>query len=205
MSDPGEVNQTGGKSRVFFALWPDRDVRARLHLETQRLHRLLGGRPTHPDSLHLTLVFVGDVDNGRLPGLANAGARVKCPPFEMAFDRQACWRHNHIAHLGVARPPEALFELVEQLSYNLGTAGITFDVRPYKPHITLIRKADCARFPSRGDEHSNVSASESVGDNPNENPALQPIRWSARDFVLVRSSLRPGGARYEQLGRWPLL
>ena len=137
MSDPGEVNQADGKSRVFFALWPAPDVRIRLQQETQRLHRLLGGRPTHPDSLHLTLVFVGDVDNGRLPGLANAGSRLKCPAFEMVFDREACWRHNHIAHLGVARPPEALLELVEQLSSNLRTAGIAFDVRPYKPHSTV--------------------------------------------------------------------
>lgn len=193
MPDPGEVNQTGGKSRVFFALWPGPDVRARLHRETQRLHRLLGGKLTHPDTLHLTLVFVGDVENSRLRELADAAVRVKCPAFAVVFDREACWRHNHIAHLGVARPPEALFELVEQLSSNLKAAEICFDRRPYKPHITLIRKADCARFSSRGDETSN------------ENPALEPIRWSARDFVLVRSSLRPGGARYEQLGHWPLL
>jgi 2'-5' RNA ligase len=130
---------------------------------------------------------------------------MKCAGFEMAFDRVACWRHNHIAHLGIARPPEALFALVEQLSSNLEAAGISFDVRPYKPHITLIRKAECARFPASGDASARESSNQSAGDNPNENPALEPIRWSARDFVLVRSSLRPGGARYEQLGRWPLL
>lgn len=189
MLDPGEVKQATGKSRVFFALWPDPDVRARLHRETQRLHRLLGGKSTHPDTLHLTLVFIGDVENRRLDDLVRAAARVECPCFELALDREACWRHNHIAHIGITQLPAALFELVEQLSSNLKAVEISFDMRPYKPHITLIRKADCARLPSLS----------------NENPALKPIRWFARDFVLVRSSLRPGGARYEQLGRWPLL
>lgn len=193
MPDRGDVNRPSEKSRVFFALWPGPEARARLHQETRRLHRLLGGKPTHPDTLHLTLVFVGDVEKGRLDDLARAAARVKCPGFEMAFDREACWRHNHIAHVGINQPPDILFELVEQLSSNLKAAEISFDARPYKPHITLIRKADCARLPARTNE------------SPNENPALEPIRWLARDFVLVRSSLRPEGARYEQLGRWPLL
>jgi 2'-5' RNA ligase len=81
--------------------------------------------------------------------------------------------------------PPALLELVGQLELRLTAAGIAFDRRPYVPHITLLRKADC---------------------NPGiENPALAPIRWPARDFVLVRSSLRSGGALYEQMGRWPLL
>ncbi len=193
MSDRGEVNQDAGKSRVFFALWPEADVRGWLHGETLHLQRLLGGKPTHPDTLHLTLVFIGDVENSRLQDLVDAAGRVQCPGFELSFDKEACWRHNHIAHIGIAQPPAGLFKLVDQLASNLKTAGISFDARPYLPHITLVRKADCAQFPV-----------QSHGGNK-ENPAPEPIRWSARDFVLVRSSLRSGGARYEQMGRWPLL
>jgi len=74
----------------------------------------------------------------------------------------------------------------------LKALGIDFDKRPYKPHITLLRKADCRK------------ATDSESGNK-KNPALEPIRWPARDFVLVKSSLRPDGARYEELGRWPLL
>lgn len=189
MPDPGEVTSAGARARVFFALWPAPEAQARLTRETQRLHRLLGGRPTHPDTLHLTLVFVGDVEAPRLGELAAAAAKVSCPAFDLSFDREACWRHNRIAHVGVSRPPQALLDLVGQLSAGLRNAGLAFDARPYVPHITLIREADCARFPKPA----------------NENPALEPIPWSARDFVLVKSSLRPEGARYEQLGRWPLL
>jgi RNA 2',3'-cyclic 3'-phosphodiesterase len=193
MSDPGEVSQAPARSRVFFALWPEADVRAKMHRETRRLHRQLGGKPTHPDTLHLTLVFIGEVEDGRLKDLAEAAAAVKCTGFTMAFDRLDCWRHNRIAHVGIAQPPRGLFDLVRQLSSRLNAISIPFDVRPYKPHVTLLRKADCTRlsYPDHG--------------NLNENPALEPICWSARDFVLVKASLRPEGARYEQLGRWPLL
>jgi 2'-5' RNA ligase len=107
------------------------------------------------------------------------------PKFELLFDHTDCWRHNHVAHLGASQSPPALLQLVGQLEAGLDAAGIPFDRRPYVPHITLLRKADC---------------------NPKiENPAVAPIRWLARDFVLVRSSLRSGGALYEQMGRWPLL
>jgi 2'-5' RNA ligase len=83
-------------------------------------------------------------------------------------------------------------ELVRALESGLGKRGIPFDKRPYKPHITLLRNGDC---------HKTFNP----GEAPNENPALKPVRWLARDYVLVKSSLRPDGARYEELGRWPLL
>ena len=178
---------SAGQSRIFFALWPTPELRLRLHRETRRLQDLLHGRPTHPDSLHLTLLFLGEVDNRILPEVCGAASRVRCAPFDLWLDRQDCWRHNRIAHLGVSTPPASLLDLVVQLGENLKSSGVGFDRRPYRPHVTLIRKADCMAM------------------NGNEKPALEPIPWSARDFVLVKSSRRPDGARYEQLGRWPLL
>lgn len=178
---------TAERSRVFFALWPTPQLRSRLHRETRRLQPLVGGRPTHPDTLHLTLVFVGTVDNRLLAELAEVASRVRCAAFEMTLDQVDCWRHNRILHLGSSQAPAALFDLVARLSSGLDGAGIAFDGRAYRPHVTLVRKADCSRMPG------------------NEKPAPEPIVWSARDFVLVRSSLHPDGARYEQLGRWPLL
>ncbi len=171
--------------RVFFAVWPDAPVRTALDAAAGKLHELRGGRRTRPDTLHLTLVFIGEIDANRLPELLAAAEDVAAPGFDVLFDRADCWRHNQIAHLGASQTPAALLELVNELESRLAASAIPFDRRPYVPHVTLLRKADC---------------------NPKmENPALEPIRWPARDFVLVSSSLRSGGALYEQLGRWPLL
>jgi len=171
---------------VFFALWPEPDVRKRLHALSGSLHGRLGGRRSHPDTLHLTLIFVGEVENALLAPMREAASRVGVPSFEMVFDRLDCWRHNQIAHVGLAETPAPLRALVDGLGAALGKAGIPFDARPFKAHVTLLRKTDCMKFGG-------------------QNPAPQPIRWSARDFVLVRSSLRPEGARYERLAGWPLL
>lgn len=145
--------------------------------------QLAGGRGMRGDSLHLTLVFVGEVDLKRLEELADRAARVCFAPFEFQLDKAMCWHHNRIGHLTCTRPPEPLLALVSQLERGLEGLDIPFDHRPYRPHVTLLRNADCK----------------------NGNPALEPIRWEARDFVLVRSTLRADGARYEELGRWPLL
>ncbi len=170
--------------RLFFALWPPPPVRERLDAVAATLHQLRGGRRTRPETLHLTLVFIGDLAATRLPEVLAVAESVTTPGFDIVFDRSNCWHHNQIAHLGTSHTPAPLTELVQQLETGLDEAGINFDRRPYLPHITLLRKADCK--------------------TPMENPASEPIRWHARDFVLVSSSLRPGGALHEQMGRWPL-
>ena len=142
-----------------------------------------------PDSLHLTLVFIGQVEEVRIADLKAMAGKLQPQSFETVFDRQECWRHNHIGHLGASETPPNLRALVMALETGLKAIGIGFDKRPYKPHITLLRKANCQK----------------AGPTENGNPALAPILWPARDFVLVKSSLRPDGARYEELGRWPLL
>lgn len=140
------------------------------------------------DSLHLTLVFVGEVSFQQLGELAGMASNVRSVPFEFRLERAACWRHNRIGHLAVDAPPKPMLTLVSQLEQGLDRLDIPFDPRPYRPHVTLIRNADCKN-----------------ADCKNGNPALEPISWAARDFVLVRSTLRANGARYEELGRWPLL
>lgn len=178
--------------RVFFALWPDEAVRSELVKAGAALHGRYGGRRMRADSLHLTLVFVGQVEVGRIHDLLAMAENIRVARFEMDFDLAACWRHNHIGCLGASRVPEALLSLVRGLEEGLSALDMAFDRRPYKPHVTLLRNADCR------------TASD-AGTLEKENPAPVPIAWPARDFVLVKSSLRPEGARYEELGRWPLL
>ncbi|MDO9227853.1 MAG: RNA 2',3'-cyclic phosphodiesterase [Pseudomonadota bacterium] len=183
MSD--QQNVSAQRLRLFFALWPDSPVRAELDAAAEKLHTLRGGRRTRADTIHLTLVFIGEIASERLGDVLAAAEGLAVPKFDLLFDHADCWRHNRVAHLGVSRTPPALSELVRQLEARLDAAAIPFDRRPYVPHITLLRKADC-------------SAEKT-------NPALAPIRWLARDLVLVNSSLRSGEALYKQLGRWPLL
>jgi len=54
--------------------------------------------------------------------------------------------------------------------------------RPFTPHVTLVRDAQCAPLA--------------------ESPTA--IEWRVRQLTLMQSQLLPGGARYEILRAWPL-
>lgn len=175
--------QAPAEARVFFALWPDAAVRDALDRLAGALHRLRGGRRTRAETLHLTLVFVGNLLRERLPALQAAAAGIQAPAFTLTLDRTDCCPHNRIAHATASQTPAALLDLVAALEQGLDGLGIPFDHRPYKAHVTLLRKADCRRA----------------------NPPIAPIDWHAREFVLVESALNADGARYAIQGRYPLV
>jgi 2'-5' RNA ligase len=177
--------------RVFFALWPNAEVAARLHAIAQQQHTHLGGRVSRLDTLHATLVFIGNIAPDRLPDLLAASESVDAPAFQLELDQAGCWRHNHIAYLGAKQVPTALQRLQLKLAEGVRSAGFTIETRTYFPHVTLLRKAACGEM--------------AFGDAEKENPALKLVIWSVRDFVLVKSSMGANGSRYEQIGSWPLL
>ncbi len=183
MSAAGDLAASGERARLFFALWPDPATRAALAVATRYAHTLYGGRATRADTLHLTLRFLGDVAPARIAPLCAGAAGIRAMAFTLTLDHIDCWRHNHIACLGVSEVPAPLSGLVAALEALAVAAGLCAETRPFRPHVTLVRRATCGQ----------------------ENPAPQNLLWTARDFVLVRSSLRAEGARYQQIGRWPLL
>lgn len=84
--------------RVFFALWPDSAVREGLAAWQPALKQLCGGREMRPDTLHLTLVFLGDIPCARLEALQLAAAEVSAQGFDVCLDEARYWGHNHILY-----------------------------------------------------------------------------------------------------------
>lgn len=172
-----------GTARLFFALWPEQEVRDALAALAARAQEACGGRAVTADKHHVTLFFLGNVDRSRIAALAAAAAEIGGMPFELDIDRMGYWRHNNIVWAGTARCPPELSALASRLCETLRTLGFEDQDRPYVPHATLLRNARAA---PRG-------------------IAVEPIRWKVRDFVLVESEAAGGGVHYEVIGRWPLV
>ena len=185
MSTPdSSVPATGAapkRVRLFFALWPDDRVRAKLAAYASAAHARTGGRIMRPEGLHITLAFLGDVDAARLAVLRDIAGSVAVHPFDWALDEAGYWKHNRIVWVGATAVPAQLETLVGDLRAALKTAGFVFDAKPFVPHATLIRQ----------------------GTPPRELPALTPIPWHVTRFVLVQSVLGEQGSRYEIAGSWP--
>jgi 2'-5' RNA ligase len=170
------------KHRVFFALWPEDDVARQFDEAGCLAYRVLGGRRMRRETLHLTLAFVGDVSPGRLAELCEIAGAICLPTFDLLFDRGQCLARKRIFWAAAGTIPEALRDLVAGLNERLRSAAFRTEDRPFAAHVTLLRHANCAAAP--GDDLR--------------------IEWPVRDFVLVESELKPEGASYRIVGRWPL-
>ena len=134
-----------------------------------------------PETLHVTLAFLGATSPERQAQAVAAAAEVDAKPFDFALDRAGYWRHNRIVWVGADSPE--LAALAHGLSDGLGRRSFELETRPFTPHVTLLRNADC-RQPL----------------------AIQfAAHWPVREFVLVRSDLTQSGSPYSIVGRWPLI
>ncbi|HZR70533.1 MAG TPA: RNA 2',3'-cyclic phosphodiesterase [Burkholderiales bacterium] len=157
--------------RLFFALWPNAVTRTRLDRWGQSLHDVCGGRRTSAESLHLTLAFLGNVADARVPEVEAAMQRVAPRRFLLTLDTPGYWKKNSIAWAGTTAVPAELEALAADLRTELAAAGIPFDPQPFAVHVTLLRDARA----------------------PAAMPALEAIAWPVDGFALVASA----GGRYE--------
>jgi RNA 2',3'-cyclic 3'-phosphodiesterase len=166
--------------RLFFALWPDEEVRAQLAHWSRELHAVCGGRPTRDENLHLTLAFLGGVEEARAAEVERAASEVPPRVATLVLDRPGYWKHNRIAWAGASVVPLELESFVSELRGALVKSQIPFDAKTFASHVTLLRDAREARAM----------------------PALAPIEWRLAGFALVQSVRLPQGNRYEILKSW---
>lgn len=166
--------------RLFFALWPPPEAAAAMHGWARAVQRGCGGRVTRAETIHLTLAFLGEVEEEHLPDLKSMSARGK--PHVLPIEQSRFWAHNRIVWAGPYETPEILKSLAENLHEELKAKEFRMDSRKFVSHVTLIRKAR----------------------DPGPLPALPAVEWPVKEFVLVRSQLSASGSRYEVLQRFPL-
>jgi 2'-5' RNA ligase len=170
---------------LFFAVFPGEAAAAQLTKTAQQLcirHRL-DARAFRPERFHVSLFGFGGyagLPPALVGGAFDAAATVAAAPFEVTFDRA-------VSFLGRPRPlvlcseddiPE-LIAFQRNLGHAIEKVGLGRAKPQYTPHVTML-----------------------YDERAIEDHAVEPVRWTVRDFVLVQS-LR-GKGQYNILGRWSL-
>jgi 2'-5' RNA ligase len=158
--------------RLFIALWPDPRMRAALAAQRDAWAWPPGAAPVRDDNLHATLHFLGAVAAGRVAALRTALAL----PFErFVLERfePKLWPGG-LAVLEGETPP-ALAALHARLADALRALDLAVETRPYRPHVTLARRAQRARVPT-----------------------TRAMAWPVDGYALVASA----GGRYTVLERY---
>lgn len=167
-------------ARLFLALCPGRAVQTALaaHADAWRWNE--GAVRYAPADWHVTLHFIGAVPCTRVDEL-RAGLDVSFTPFELRFGQPVLWPHGLAVLLPVALPV-ALQQLHDLLGQRLRQLDLRTDERPYRPHLTLARRAGAALPPAQW-------------------PAWG---WQVQGYALMVSTgeAEPGGQRYRMLRQY---
>lgn len=166
--------------RLFFALWPTDAVCRSIRRLCRDAVRQAGGRPVPADNYHITLAFLGSVPDSALEAVREAARRIQPPALSLELNRIAHWPRSRIAWLGPEECPTELNRLVDELWAQLKSLGFEPDLRTYRPHVSLCRKAGRS-------VHRHLP---------------RPVQWETRDFVLVESRTDPAGSVYTILERF---
>jgi 2'-5' RNA ligase len=164
--------------RLFFALVPDEAVRARV----TRLQRTLAvaGRAARPHQFHATLAFLGMQRTELIPEITQIAFGLNFPRCRIVMDRVGSFKRTGVLWLGVSETPEVLAAFQHSLVGALLEAGIGYDRKPWKFHLTLYRKM-------------------------RKRPVIMDpvaIEWRLRGFSLVESIGVKNGVEYHEIGHW---
>jgi 2'-5' RNA ligase len=165
-------------ARLFVALWPDGAVREALREWRDGGAWPKSASPARTEQLHVTLHFLGSFPRVRLPELVS-GIGVRFESFELDFGHPELW-HGGIAVLAPDAVPEPLLALHGALGAALERLGLPLEARPYRPHVTLARRAGPVLAPVQG----------------------PPIRWRVESYALMESKVG-ASAEYCVLQSYP--
>jgi len=182
--------------RLFVAIDLDDVAREAIASEQTRLKRRLGRtdrslRWARPEQMHLTLVFIGSVDEARAAAIIELMSEdIAAKPFTMSFARLGVFpphRAPSVLWLGVSDGARDAIELQRIVAERLDPAEVPRERRPFHPHLTLARW----RASKPSDRRLVLDASRDA----------EVARAEVASVTLYQSHLSPSGSTYTPLAR----
>ena len=183
--------------RAFVAANLDPGLRDRIARVQERLRESRADVAwVRRENLHLTLKFLGEVEEAALGTVGDAIRQVAArhAPFRLVFSGLGAFpqpRTARVVWVGVGEGAGALAELYAEMEARLEPLGFQREARPFTSHLTLGR----VRGPGRREQLA--AAVTSMAPDAVGEMLLDRID-------LMRSELRPEGARYSVLRTFPL-
>lgn len=123
--------------RLFIAIKLNEEIKQELIEAQNRMYESgVSGKFSPEENLHLTLAFIGEYPDPE--AVMDVISTVPFTPFDIALDGFGTFTDTWWA--GVKENP-ALQAVVRRIRRALAEAGIPFDKKPFRPHITLVRRA----------------------------------------------------------------
>jgi 2'-5' RNA ligase len=195
--------------RIFIGIDLDPEVRTRIERFIEGVEGFApDARWARPESLHITLKFIGEQPPERVEAITERLRRVESSAFEIRAGGYGFFptaKAPRVFWIGIHAGPQ-LAELAASIDTATAELCIPRGDRPYSPHLTLARA---------GAGRRSGSPKWRKGDGPNTTFALLEKRlaaigeldfgkMTAREFILYQSQLSPAGSKYTKLQRFAL-
>lgn len=161
-----------------------------------RVSRLCGGlanaRWVDAENFHLSLRFIGEVDESRFDDIDLALSGVRAPSFHLKLSGVDSFGNTsgvRALWVGVEREP-ALFHLRDKVESALVRAGVPPETKKFKPHVTLSR--------------SRQRIDQRLGEFIQRHSLFQAGPFPVPEFTLFSSFLSQGGPIYTPERVYPL-
>ncbi|MGW8248372.1 MAG: RNA 2',3'-cyclic phosphodiesterase [Acidiferrobacterales bacterium] len=170
------------RQRLFIALYPNTAARDALYQLARDLVKESGGRVVPATNLHVTLKFLGPVDQSTQACLQQKLDRVRAQRFMLRFGGIEYRKRQQMLWAVLADLPDALLELGEMVERSAIDCGLPPNNHTFSPHMTLARKV-----------HKKMRL-----------PDIEVPETQIEEFNLVRSETLPEGSQYTKLKSWRL-
>lgn len=176
--------------RLFVGIPLPGDVRQHLHLLAAGLE---GAHWISPENMHLTLRFIGEIDEHRADDINDALNAIHEPSFDISLNGIETFGRGHMVHTlwAAVKSEPGLVHLQGNIESALVRAGLEPERRKYTPHVTVARV--------RKSPKGKVAAW--LADHAGFNLPSFPVD----QFVLYRSHLGHNGAHYETIAHYDLI
>jgi RNA 2',3'-cyclic 3'-phosphodiesterase len=191
--------------RLFVALDIENGIRERIATFMNGVNAFApDARWVPPESLHVTLKFIGGWERDRLPELEGALQRVHAPATQIAFRGHGFFpapRSARVFWAGIEADSH-LGELATAVDEACARIAIAREDRAFSPHLTLARGKSGSPV-KRKNDHANRKF-ERLQQKLEAMPAPDFGTMTAREFFLYESKLSPAGPHYTKLKRFEL-
>jgi 2'-5' RNA ligase len=197
--------------RIFVALDIEEEIRKRLQHFMEEMRQLApGARWVSPESLHVTLKFIGEKPEAAVKQIEDALGAINAEPFQIRFRGAGFYPTAKAARVfWVGIEGEAgLADLAAKVEESLAAVGVPEEQRDFSPHLTLARAGARAGGGSgaphwrKGDKVN--QRFERLQEKLAQSPAPNFGRMTAREFFLYRSQLSRNGSQYTKIVRFGL-
>jgi 2'-5' RNA ligase len=195
--------------RIFVGINLDSEVRTQIERFVEGVQGLApDARWMRPESLHITLKFIGEQTPAQVEAISESLRCVKANRFDLHVSGYGFFptaKAPRVFWVGVS-PATELAALAAIIDAATSQAGVPREERAYNPHLTLARggvgRHSGSPHMRRGDAPSAIFGALRKRLAVLKEPSFGSM--TAREFILYQSQLSPAGSKYTRLEIFPL-